>query len=188
MSAVRSVFKCNDVVTRTIVTGSLVAKSRSQSHAFPIPRSPITRPHLPRHQNITPLDIPPRYLASRKQPNEVSPVWLFAKGTRSPVWRLDQRDRPPGKGLLGSAPVEVTVVACLGREGATSTRKSPAYSKPPSVEARCLACWTQQVGIAGGKRHSCSCLSLVVGTDVAEMHEGFTSDESDMCACNSVGK
>ena len=98
-----------------------------------------------------------------------------AKGTRLPGWRLDQKEP-----ILGSAPVEVTVVACLGREGATSTRKSPAYSKPPSVEARCLACWTQQVGIAGGKRHSCSCLSLVVGTDVAEMHEGLTSDGSDI--------
>ena len=104
-----------------------------------------------------------RYLASRKQPNEVSPVWLFAKGTRSPVWRLDQRDRPPGKGLLGSAPVEVTVVACLGREGATSTRKLPTYSKPPSVEARCLACRTRQVGITGGKLQSCSFLSLACG-------------------------
>ena len=137
---------------------------------------------------------PARYALSGTWLLESSPMKCpsfgrcVAKGTRSPDWRLDQKDRPPGKGLLGSAPVEVTVVACLGREGATSTRKPPAYSKPPSVEARCLACWTQQVGIAGGKRHSCSCLSLVVGTDVAEMHEGLTSGESDMWACNSVGK
>ena len=56
------------------------------------------------------------------------------------------------KELLRSASVEVTVVACLGREGATSTRKLPAYSKPPSVEARCLACQMQQVRITSGKR------------------------------------
>ena len=99
----------------------------------------------------------------------------IAKGTRLPGWRLDQKEP-----ILGSAPVEVTVVACLGREGATSTRKSSAYSKSPSVEARCLACGTQQVGIAGGKRYSCSCLFFVVGADVAEMHEGLTLGESNM--------
>lgn len=68
---------CNDVVSRTIVMGPLVAELRSQSHA--VPCSPITRPHLPRYWSITLFDdinIFPWYLTSRKQSNEVSPVWL----------------------------------------------------------------------------------------------------------------
>ena len=38
----------------------------------------------------------------------------IANRTQTPDWRLDQEDQPLRKRFLGSAPVEVTVMACLG--------------------------------------------------------------------------
>ena len=58
--------------------------------------------------------------------------------------------------------------------------KSPAYLKLSSVEARYLVCWMQQIGIISGKFHSCSYISLIVGTDMVEMHKELTINKSDM--------
>ena len=155
--------------------GTPIAKPR-------LPRSPITRPHLCTPAvSSTPLDTsltsttPVRYLASKKQPN-------IAKGTQLPSWHLDQKEP-----ILGSAAVEVT------GSGLPWMRKSdlykeaiiPAYSKPLSVEARCLACQMRQVGIAGGKYYF---LLLPVPCHGDRCHKGLTSDGSDIWACNLVGK
>lgn len=48
------------------------------------------------------------------------------------------------------------------------------------MEERCLVYWMQQVKITGNKRYFCSFLSLVVGTDVVEIHKKLTSDKSNM--------
>ena len=79
--------KRNDVVTRTIVTGPLVAEPRSQDHTFRVPQSQDhIFTHLLCHQSITPLDIASRYLASRKQSNEVSLVWPLRCQKDSVTW------------------------------------------------------------------------------------------------------
>ena len=143
---------CNDVFMRTIVTGPQVAEPWSRDHTFRIPQSQDHTFRVPRLQDHI---FPP----SRYNPAQyiLSSTWLLgsipmkcplfghcvAKKTWIPDWRLDQENQPPEKGLLGSAPVKVTVMACFGWERATFTRKPLAYSKPPSVEARCLACRTQ---------------------------------------------
>ena len=58
----------------------------------------------------------------------------FVKKTWLPGLRLHQKEP-----ILESAQVEITVVTYLGQEEIIFTKKLPAYSKPPSVEARCLA-------------------------------------------------
>lgn len=173
------------MITRTIVKGPLVTKSQLQSHTFLVLQlQDHTFSYLPRHQSIIPLNIPFQYLASRKQPMKYPPFGCcIAKRTWLPNQRLDQKEI-----ILGSALIKVTVVACLGQKRATFIRNLPAYSKPPSIEARCLACWRQQIEIAGGKCHSCSFLSFVIGADVAEMHKKLTLSKSDIQACNSVKK
>ena len=79
---------CNDVVTRTIVTGPLVAGPRSRDHLPIQPKSLRYDParYIPT-VGTSLLSIHPccRYspesLGFQKQPNEGSPVWLCAKGT-----------------------------------------------------------------------------------------------------------
>ena len=105
-----------------------------------MPCSLITRPHLSRYQSITLFDISSRYLASRKMLNKVSSVWLFVKKTWSPIWRHDPKERLHRKERLKSAPVKVTMIAYLGQERVTCTRKLTAYLKSQNVEAGCLAC------------------------------------------------
>ena len=138
---------CNDVVTRTIVMGPLVVGPQSQDHFLIQPKSSRYNPA----QYISTVDTSlllinpycwyifavataPNRLASRSSPTK-GPLFGFVL-----------------KGILGSAPVEVTVKACLGWEGVTSIRKVLAYSKLPWVEARCTACWTRQAWLSGGKR------------------------------------
>lgn len=166
---------CSDVVTRTIITGLLVAFPNHKT--IPEFSNHKTKLLFPNYK--TTLFMLSKYnlvwwyqhsyyyyfwyLAFRKQRNEVSSIWLFAKETWSLLWRLDQKDRLLGKRLLGLALVKVTVVVCLGQKGVTSIKKLPAYLKPPSVEVKYLACQMQQVKIIGGKYQFYFFLSLAYG-------------------------